>query len=46
MAGAPRVTFEPLFLVFEFFGVSSEGLLPGHKSIGVRGRFDAPDFLA
>ena len=32
LAGAPKVTFESLFRVFEFFGVSgSVGALPGHK---------------
>ena len=31
-AGTPKVTFESLLLVFEFFGVwGSVGLLPGHK---------------
>ena len=30
--GTPRVTFESLFRVFEFFGVCrSAGLLPGHN---------------
>ena len=33
MAGAPKVTFESLFCVFEFFGVSgSVGALPGHNT--------------
>ena len=32
MAGAPKVTFESLFCVFEFFGLSgSVGAPPGHK---------------
>ena len=32
MAGVPKVTFESLFCVFEFFGASgSVGALPGHN---------------
>ena len=35
MAGSPKVTFESLFCIFEFFGVSgSVGGMAGHKSKG------------
>ena len=38
LAGALKVTLEPLFRVFEFFGVSGPvGLLPDHKLKGLKG---------
>ena len=40
MAGAPKVTFESLFCVFEFFGASgSVGALPGHNASDAKKKF-------